>query len=342
MYGKRSRFLTVMITLGLAFFYIPMILLVIYSFNYSKLVPVWGGWSFRWYKVLFESEEVWNAVSLSLKIAFVNATFATILGMLAAICMVRFGQFRGRTLFGGMLVAPLVMPEVITGLSLLVLFITLKEAPGATEGGGNAWTAFKENFGLLAEDAQLRRFILVRGLLISTALAPPFMVALRAGGTDGSAADAFGSLGLLVIASAGASLLSSYVWGRLSDRSSRWVLILSGVAGALALAATLTLHVAGALQAVYALPLVLFGLMIAYQGVRLGRSTHLVDMASEDTRAAYTALSNTIIGVLLLAGGGFSLVAAYFGTPIVIGLMAGMSLLAALFAFGLDEVQSGD
>ncbi len=130
MYGKRSRFLTVMITLGLAFFYIPMILLVIYSFNYSKLVPVWGGWSFRWYKVLFESEEVWNAVSLSLKIAFVNATFATILGMLAAICMVRFGQFRGRTLFGGMLVAPLVMPEVITGLSLLVLFITLKQVFG--------------------------------------------------------------------------------------------------------------------------------------------------------------------------------------------------------------------
>lgn len=130
MYGKRSRFLSVMITLGLAFFYIPMILLVIYSFNYSKLVPVWGGWSTRWYKVLFESPDVWNAVALSLKIAFVNAFFATILGTLAALSMVRFGRFRGRTLFGGMLVAPLVMPEVITGLSLLVLFISLQHLIG--------------------------------------------------------------------------------------------------------------------------------------------------------------------------------------------------------------------
>ena len=120
-----------MLTIGLAFFYIPMILLVIYSFNYSKLVPVWGGWSIRWYeKLLFDSPDVWAAVSLSLKIAFVNATFATLLGKLAALVMVRFGRFKGRTLFGGMLVAPLVMPEVITGLSLLVLFISLKEAIG--------------------------------------------------------------------------------------------------------------------------------------------------------------------------------------------------------------------
>lgn len=130
MHNRRSRFLTVMIVLGLAFFYIPMIMLVIYSFNYSKLVPVWGGWSLRWYGVLFESEEVWNAVWLSLRIAFINATCATALGALAALAMVRFGRFKGRTLFGGMLVAPLVMPEVITGLSLLVLFITLQQWTG--------------------------------------------------------------------------------------------------------------------------------------------------------------------------------------------------------------------
>lgn len=130
MYGKRSRFLTVMLSIGMAFFYIPMILLVVYSFNHSKLVPVWGGWSLRWYESLFQSEEIWSAVSLSLQIAFVNATFATLLGMMAGLTMVRFGKFRGRTLFGGMLVAPLVMPEVITGLSLLVLFITLKQIIG--------------------------------------------------------------------------------------------------------------------------------------------------------------------------------------------------------------------
>ena len=130
MHGKRSQFLTFMLSVGLAFFYIPLILLMIYSFNESKLVPVWGGWSVRWYEVLLQSEEVWGAVALSLKIAFVNASVATALGMLAGLAMVRFGKFRGRTLFGGMLVAPLVMPEVITGLALLVLFISLKELVG--------------------------------------------------------------------------------------------------------------------------------------------------------------------------------------------------------------------
>lgn len=123
----RSRFLSIMLFLGFTFLYVPMILLVIYSFNHSKLVPVWGGWSTRWYKVLFESPEVWDAVRLSLQIAVVNATVATMLGTFAGLAMVRFGRFRGRTLFGGMLVAPLVMPEVITGLSLLVFFISLKE-----------------------------------------------------------------------------------------------------------------------------------------------------------------------------------------------------------------------
>ena len=130
MNGKRSLFLTIMLSLGLAFFYVPMILLILYSFNYSKLVPVWGGWSLRWYEVLFQSQDVWNAVSLSLQIAVINATVATVLGMLAALAMVRFGRFRGRTLFGGMLVAPLVMPEVITGLSLLVFFISLNQLFG--------------------------------------------------------------------------------------------------------------------------------------------------------------------------------------------------------------------
>ncbi len=128
--GQRSRFLITTTCFGLAFLYIPMVLLIVYSFNYSKLVPVWGGWSIRWYKVLFESEEVWEAVALSLKIATVNACFATLLGTLAGLALVRFGSFKGRTLFSGMITAPLVMPEVITGLSLLLLFITLKELTG--------------------------------------------------------------------------------------------------------------------------------------------------------------------------------------------------------------------
>jgi len=130
MSGTRSRFLTIMLAIGLAFFYVPILLLVIYSFNDSRLVAVWGGWSVRWYVELFQSEEVWDAVTLSLQIAFINATFATALGTLASLAMVRFGRFRGRALFGGMLVAPLVMPDVITGLSLLVFFISLSELIG--------------------------------------------------------------------------------------------------------------------------------------------------------------------------------------------------------------------
>ncbi len=127
---KRSTFLFSTLCFGLAFLYVPMALLILYSFNYSKLVPVWGGFSLRWYKTLFASEEVWNALLLSLKIAVVNATFATALGTLAGLAMARFGRFKGRTLFTGMVSAPLVMPEVITGLSLLLLFITLNELFG--------------------------------------------------------------------------------------------------------------------------------------------------------------------------------------------------------------------
>jgi len=134
--AKRSRFLISVTCFGLAFLYIPMILLVVYSFNYSKIVPVWGGFSTRWYGVLFESEEVWTAVLLSLKIATVNACFATILGTLAGLALVRFGRFKGRTVFSGMISAPLVMPEVITGLSLLLMFITLKEFVGWPDSRG--------------------------------------------------------------------------------------------------------------------------------------------------------------------------------------------------------------
>ena len=128
MSGKRSRFLFSVLCFGLAFLYVPILLMMVYSFNYSKLVPVWGGFSTRWYATLFQSEEVWAATALSLKIAVMNATFAVMLGTLAGLALARIHRFRGRTLFTGMISAPLVMPEVITGLSLLLLFITLNLA----------------------------------------------------------------------------------------------------------------------------------------------------------------------------------------------------------------------
>ncbi len=130
MNGKRSVFLISVLAFGIAFLYVPMMLLVLYSFNSSRIVQVWGGFSTKWYGELFRSPEVWDALTLSLKIASVNACFATVLGTLAGLALVRFGRFRGRTLFSGMISAPLVMPEVITGLSLLLLFIWLQNSIG--------------------------------------------------------------------------------------------------------------------------------------------------------------------------------------------------------------------
>lgn len=117
---------------GFAFLYIPILLLVIYSFNASKLVTVWAGFSTRWYVELLRNEAMLDAAWVTLRVAFLSATLATVLGTIAAYVLVRMGRFRGRTLFSGMIYAPLVMPEVITGLSLLLLFIALGIGRGLT------------------------------------------------------------------------------------------------------------------------------------------------------------------------------------------------------------------
>ncbi len=125
MKSQFSWFNATSIALGFAFLYIPILLLVIYSFNESKLVTVWGGWSTKWYASVFENEGIMNAAWVTLRVALVSATVATILGTLAAIVLVRFGRFPGQTAFSGLIFAPLVMPEVITGLSLLLLFVAI-------------------------------------------------------------------------------------------------------------------------------------------------------------------------------------------------------------------------
>lgn len=124
---KRPDFSTVVLWLGLVFLYLPMVILVIYSFNASRLVTVWGGWSIHWYVGLLDNSQLMSAVKRSLQIAFYTATAAVALGTLAAFAMTRLKRFRGRTLFSGMVTAPLVMPEVITGLSLLLLFVALAQ-----------------------------------------------------------------------------------------------------------------------------------------------------------------------------------------------------------------------
>jgi putrescine transport system permease protein len=118
-----SRFNVVSLTLGFAFLYIPILILVIYSFNASQLVTVWAGFSTRWYGELLGNEQFLDAAWVTLRVAVISSTIATVLGTMAAYALVRGGRFFGRTLFSGMVYAPLVMPEVITGLSLLLLFI---------------------------------------------------------------------------------------------------------------------------------------------------------------------------------------------------------------------------
>ncbi|MCJ7874205.1 ABC transporter permease subunit [Marinovum sp. 2_MG-2023] len=118
-----SAFNVVSLTLGFAFLYLPMIILVIYSFNESKLVTVWAGFSTKWYGELLQNEAFLDAAWVTIRVAVVSSTIATVLGTMAALVLVRAGRFAGRTLFSGMIYAPLVMPEVITGLSLLLLFI---------------------------------------------------------------------------------------------------------------------------------------------------------------------------------------------------------------------------
>ncbi|HYD29425.1 MAG TPA: ABC transporter permease subunit [Azospirillaceae bacterium] len=132
----RSRFLLTMMAFGYAFLYVPILLLIVYSFNESRLVTVWGGFSTRWYRALLENEQLLSAALLSLEVAAVTASGAVVLGTMAGLALARFGAFRGRSLFGGMITAPLVMPEVITGLSLLLLFVSLEQWFGWPDGRG--------------------------------------------------------------------------------------------------------------------------------------------------------------------------------------------------------------
>jgi putrescine transport system permease protein len=134
--NRRSAFVTAAMIGGFLFLYLPIVLLVVFSFNESRLVTVWGGFSTKWYGELFRNQQILGAAWLSFKIAAMNATGATVLGTLAGLALARFGRVRGRPLLSGLATAPLVMPEVITGLSLLLLFVAMEQAIGWPEGRG--------------------------------------------------------------------------------------------------------------------------------------------------------------------------------------------------------------
>lgn len=248
----------------------------------------------------------------------------------------------GGTLLFGALLAFGVIPRTVPAIAAVVaaagvawilagmVFLRVREAPSEVAGA--------DGFGLAAllrplrEDAQLRVFIAARALLVPTALAPPFLIALAAREEDGT-----GALGPFVLASALAAILSGYVWGRLSDRSSRRTFMASGALAALALGLAAALSMAG--PSTWAVVALLFVAQVGYQGVRMARSIHLVDMAAEDRRAVYTALSNTIIGVVLLAAGALGLLAQVAGLGAVLAASAALCLAGVAVASRLDEVQ---
>lgn len=243
---------------------------------------------------------------------------------------------------------PLTVPVVariviIGGASWLLaaqVFNSIMEFPGATEGSMHGLTAVVSQFTLLRTDAELRWLIVTRTLLLSTALAPPFYVAL----SSDYVVSGLGTLGLFMMASATAVLASSYFWGRLADRSSRRVLIYAATLGALTngMVAILVLVMPEKLAFAPILPLLLFVLTVAHQGVRLGRSVHITDMADIENRATYTALSNSIVGVILLAGGVFGFLARWFGLGIGLTIFALMAALAIPTAMQLRDVQTID
>lgn len=136
MNANRSYFMLTAMAFGFAFLYVPILSLIVYSFNASKLVTVWAGFSTKWYGELLQNEQILQAAWLSVRIAVMNATVAVCLGTLAGFVLARLGRFRGRLLLTGMTTAPLVMPEVITGLSLLLMFVALQDIIGWPQGRG--------------------------------------------------------------------------------------------------------------------------------------------------------------------------------------------------------------
>jgi hypothetical protein len=236
-------------------------------------------------------------------------------------------------------VGPLAAIIAVAGAAFLLaslIFLSLREPETSTAENSDDDGSLAALVAPILNDAQLRLFVATRAALAVTALAPPFIVML----TAASGRSALDDLGPLVMASTAASVLASYLWGRLSDRSSRQTLMAAGALGAAVFAVVGALGLAfGGLGGALGAAAAIFASQIAYEGVRAGRKLHLTDMAEDAFRARYTALSNTLIGVALLAGGLFGLAADRFGPAPVLLAFAVIAALGAVLARGLDEVQ---
>ena len=237
-------------------------------------------------------------------------------------------------------VGPLAGIVAIGGIGFLLaalLFTRLEEAAEDVDVDDDA--SIRTLVEPLFSDSQLRLFVAARGALAVTALAPPFIVMLSAA----SERTALDQLGPLVMASALASVLASYVWGRLSDRSSRQTLMVAGGLGSIVLLCVGGFSVVfGDLGGALGSAAAIFTAQISYEGVRAGRKLHLTDMAEDDFRARYTALSNTLIGLALVAGGVFGFAADQFGPASVVLAFGIIAAMGAVMASGLEEVQQAN
>lgn len=217
-----------------------------------------------------------------------------------------------------------------------LFFAVIREQPGATEGGGNALQVALRQMRLLIDDPPFQRFVLARALLLAVALAPPFYVLIA----QQEAQAGLLGLGALIVANGLATSLSAPFWGYLGDRSSRSVMALAATGAGLLGIFTFAAVTFGWSWATgeFGLAAVFLVLNVMHGGVRLGRKVYLVDMASGENRAAYVAVSNTVIGVLMLVGGLVGLVGDWLGAATTVLLLGMLSLLAAVFVRRLPEV----
>jgi len=215
-------------------------------------------------------------------------------------------------------------------------FASIEEQPGATEGGGNAISVALAQLGLLVKDRPFRDFVAIRAMLLAVALSPPFYVLVAQQQTESGLTE----LGALIVANGLAASVSSPFWGYLGDRSSRAVMSLAATgAGLLALLTWTALQLDWQwLTSELGFALIFMVLNVMHGGVRLGRKVYLVDMASVETRAAYVAVSNTAIGVLMLLGGLVGFIGDWLGAPAVLLLLGLLSLVAAAGALRLPQV----
>ncbi len=216
------------------------------------------------------------------------------------------------------------------------VYAGIPEVPGATEGGGNAFTEALGSLRLLVTDRDFLRFVLARMLLVATAFAIPYLVVMIQQAGDGAAADLAG----LLFAEGAAGLLSGVFWGRWSDRSSHHVMAAAAALSAIVIGAALACHFMAPplLSGLWVAAALVFTAAVAHQGARVGRKTYLVDLATAGTRASYTAVSNTVIGIFLLCGAGLGVVDALYGSATVLVLLFVTCLLATLFCLSLKPV----